>query len=321
MRNREPARTSVRDSALIEAFLDMISAERGASANTIEAYRRDLLGFARQCGQSRTDLGAASPVHLRRYLESLSAAGMKTSSQSRKLSALRRFYLFLFSDGIRSDNPCTTIDSPRQSRPLPKVLSPAEAVALVEAAHAQGQDSPEGKRLHCIVEMLYASGLRVSELVSLPLAAIRGTQRVVFVRGKGGRERMVPLGGPARQALHAYLQVRRALIPRGHNRAPQYLFPSHGAAGHLTRRRCHQLMKQLAIQAGIDPDRLSPHVMRHAFATHLVEGGADLRSVQTLLGHTDIATTQIYTHVARERLREVVESAHPLARGSRRGRS
>jgi integrase/recombinase XerD len=320
MRNREPARVSVRDSALIEGFLDMISAERGASANTIDAYRRDLLGFARQCAQSRTDLSAASPVHLRRYLESLSAAGMKASSQSRKLSALRRFYLFLFSDGIRSDNPCTTIDSPRQSRPLPKVLSPAEALALVEAARALGQDSPEGKRLHCMIEMLYASGLRVSELVTLPLAAIRGTQRVLFVRGKGGRERMVPLGEPARQALLAYLQVRSALIPRGHDRAPQYFFPSHGAAGHLTRRRCHQLMKQLAIAAGIDPDRLSPHVMRHAFATHLVEGGADLRSVQTLLGHADIATTQIYTHVARERLREVVESAHPLARGSRRGR-
>jgi integrase/recombinase XerD len=246
---------------------------------------------------------------------------MKASSQSRKLSALRRFYLFLFSEGIRQDNPCTAIDSPRQVRPLPKLLSPAEALALVEAARAQTDDSPEAKRLHCIVEMLYASGLRVTELVTLPLAAIRGPQRVLFVRGKGGRERMVPLGEPARQALQTYLQVRSAFLSQRHNRGPQYLFPSHGRGGHLTRRRCHQLMKLLAGRAGIDPERLSPHVMRHAFATHLVEGGADLRSVQTLLGHADIATTQIYTHVARERLRDVVESAHPLARGSRRRRA
>ena len=320
MRDRVPTRVSVRTSTLIESFLDMISAERGASANTMDAYRRDLLGFARQCAQSGSDLAAASPADIRSYLEGLSAAGIKPSSQSRKLSALRRFYHFLFSEGIRPDNPCATIDSPRHTRPLPKVLSAAEALALVEAARARSDDSAEAKRLHCMIEMLYASGLRVSELVSLPLAAIRGTHRVLFVRGKGGRERMVPLGQPARQALQVYLQVRPALIPRGHDQAAQYLFPSIGAAGHLTRRRCHQLVKQLAIHTGIDPDRLSPHVMRHAFATHLVEGGADLRSVQTLLGHADIATTQIYTHVARERLKQVVEAAHPLARGARRNR-
>ena len=321
MSGRELTEVSVRNHTLIECFLDMMSVERGASANTIEAYRRDLLAFARECLQARTSLPAATPAHVRQYVERLSEAAIKPASQSRKLSVLRQFYLFLFSENIRPDNPCTTIDSPRQPRPLPKVLSAAEALAILEAARAQDQNTPEGRRLLCIVEMLYSSGLRVSELVTLPMSAVRGPQRALFIYGKGGRERMVPLGEPARQALRSYLQVRPALIPRGNERAAQYLFPSHGATGHLTRRRCHQLMKQLAMIAGIDPARLSPHVMRHAFATHLVEGGADLRTVQTLLGHADIATTQIYTHVARERLRDVVESAHPLARTARRNRT
>jgi integrase/recombinase XerD len=313
----EPARLSLRDRTLIESFLDMMSAERGAAVNTIDAYRRDIMEFAQHCARAGADLATATPAHLRRHLELLSAAALKPSSQSRKLSAIRRFYLFLYSEGVRSDNPCGTIDSPRLTRPLPKLLSPAEALALIEAARLHAPDTPETKRLHCMIEMLYASGLRVSELVGLPLAAVRGAQRVIFVRGKGGRERMVPLGEPAREALDSYLQVRVGFIPRGQNNAAQYLFPSHGASGHLTRRRCHQLVKELAVRAGLDPDRLSPHVMRHAFATHLVEGGADLRTVQTLLGHCDIATTQIYTHVARERLKDIVESAHPLARRQR----
>jgi integrase/recombinase XerD len=313
----EPARLSLRDHTLIESFLDMMSAERGAAVNTIDAYRRDIMEFAQHCARAGADLETATPAHLRRHFELLSAAALKPSSQSRKLSAVRHFYLFLYSEGVRPDNPCGTIDSPRLTRPLPKPLSPAEALALIEAARLHAPDAPETKRLHCMIEMLYASGLRVSELVGLPLAAVRGAQRVIFVRGKGGRERMVPLGEPAREALDSYLQVRAGFIPRGQNNAAQYLFPSHGASGHLTRRRCHQLLKELAVRAGLDPDRLSPHVMRHAFATHLVEGGADLRTVQTLLGHSDIATTQIYTHVARERLKDIVESAHPLARRQR----
>ena len=313
----EPARLSLRDHTLIESFLDMMSAERGAAVNTIDAYRRDIMEFAQHCACAGADLAAATPAHLRRHLELLSAAALKPSSQSRKLSAVRHFYLFLYSEGVRPDNPCGTINSPRLTRPLPKLLSPAEALALIEAARLHAPDAPETKRLYCMIEMLYASGLRVSELVGLPLAAVRGAQRVIFVRGKGGRERMVPLGEPAREALDSYLQVRDGFIPRGQNNAAQYLFPSHGASGHLTRRRCHQLLKELAVRAGLDPDRLSPHVMRHAFATHLVEGGADLRTVQTLLGHSDIATTQIYTHVARERLKDIVESAHPLARRQR----
>ena len=312
-----PIRPGARDLGLIELFLDMMSAERGAAANTIAAYRRDLAEFARSCAGAGADLASATPAHLQAHLATMSAAAIKPSSQARKLSALRRFYLFLYGEGIRADNPCATIDSPRLQRPLPKLLSAAEALALIEAARQHAADSPEATRLHCIIEMLYASGLRVSELMGLPLGAVRGGQRVIFVRGKGGRERMAPLGEPAREALKSYFRVREIFIPRGFAVAAQYLFPSHGSSGHLTRRRCHQLLKELALEAGIDPDRLSPHVMRHAFATHLVEGGADLRTVQTLLGHADIATTQIYTHVARERLHRLVESAHPLARRSR----
>jgi integrase/recombinase XerD len=204
---------------------------------------------------------------------------------------------------------------------LPKILSAEEALRLVEAAREGSDETPEGARLLCIVEMLYASGLRISELVALPLASIRTRERFIHVRGKGGRERLAPLGGAAREALDAYLPLRDAFLPRGKLglQAARYLFPSRGREAHLTRRRCHQLLKTLAVKAGIDPGRLSPHVLRHAFATHLVEGGADLRSVQTLLGHADIATTQIYTHVARDRLKQTVEMAHPLARAKRRG--
>ncbi len=315
---REPVPLPVRDLSLVETFLDMMSAERGASSNTIAAYRRDILEFSRHCLRAGSDLTSARAEDVQKHLEKLSAAAVKPSSQSRKLSALRRFFLFLYSEGTRPDNPCGTIDSPRLTRPLPKLLSRDEALALIETARAAASQNPESARLHCIIEMLYASGLRVSELVELPLAAVRGAQRVIFVRGKGGRERMVPLGEPAREALGNYLRVRTAFIPAGRNSSAQYLFPSHGGSGHLTRRRCHQLLKDLALRASLDPERLSPHVMRHAFATHLVEGGADLRSVQTLLGHADIATTQIYTHVARERLKQVVEAAHPLARNNRR---
>jgi integrase/recombinase XerD len=318
---KSASRVTSRDRNLLESFLDMLSAERGASANTIVAYRRDILDFAQHCASCGSDLAGATPAHIRGHLQRLSQASVSASSQSRKLSAFRRFYTFLYSDGVRADNPCSTIDSPRTRRPLPKTLSPAECLALIDAARGQTSDTPEAKRLHCIVEMLYASGLRISELVGLPLNTVRGGQHSIFVRGKGGRERLVPLGEPARVAVEEYLQVRPVFLPAGHKTAAQYLFPSRGAKGYLTRRRCHQLLKQLALGAGIDPERLSPHVLRHAFATHLVEGGADLRSVQSLLGHADIATTQIYTHVARERLAAVVGAAHPLARSKRSSRS
>jgi integrase/recombinase XerD len=313
-------RDSKDDRALLESFLDMMSAERGASANTLDAYRGDILDFAQDCARAGCSLANAERSHLRNHLAALSAAALRPSSQARKLSALRRFYIFLYSEGIRADNPCGAVDAPRLSRPLPKILSAGEALRLVETAREDAKDSAEGARLLCIVEMLYASGMRISELMALPLSAVRGIERFIHVRGKGGRERLAPVGDAARDALESYLPLRATFLPRGKAAAARFLFPSRGAEGHLTRRRCHQLLKGLALKAGIDPDRLSPHVLRHAFATHLVEGGADLRSVQTLLGHADIATTQIYTHVAGDRLKQTVQSAHPLARAKPRAR-
>jgi len=294
---------------LIEAFLDMMSAERGASRNTISAYRRDLLDFS-----VKNDLKRCGREEVKRYLASLASSGLSASSQARKLSSLRQFFGFLYAEGMRKDDPTSAIDAPKRTRPLPKVLSRDDVEALIETARAK--DSAEGLRLVCIVEMLYAAGLRVSELVELPLAAVRGKNGFLLVRGKGNKERLAPLGPSARAAIDAYLAVRDAFLPeatRG-RAAERHLFPSRAAEGHLTRGRCHQMLKELALRANIDPDKLSPHVLRHAFATHLVEGGADLRSVQTMLGHADIATTQIYTHVASERLTQVMEAAHPLAK-------
>ena len=307
----------------IEAFLDMMSAERGASRNTIEAYRRDLLAFDADLTRRRVNLKAATRDDVRRHLAGFAAFGAKASSQARHLSALRQFYGFAFTEGWRKDDPTSAIDAPKRGRQLPKILSREEIDRLLEAARNLGVDanaarkkkkpeaSPEALRLVCIVELLYASGLRISELVTLPLAAVRGKRGAIYVRGKGGKERLAPLNPAASKAIEAYLNVRGEFL--GDAKESKFLFPSRGAEGHFTRRRCHQLLKELAVRAGIDPAKLSPHVLRHAFATHLVEGGADLRSVQTLLGHADIATTQIYTHVASDRLKATVESAHPLA--------
>jgi integrase/recombinase XerD len=316
MTARKRAAGSGEDRALVESFLGMMSVERGAARNTLDAYRRDILAFAEDCRRAGTNLKGAAREHVRAHLAGLSGAALKPSSQARKLSALRRFYAFLFAEGIKRDDPCGAVEAPRLTRPLPKILSAEEALKLVEAAREHAADEPDAARLLCIVEMLYASGLRVTELVALPLAAVRGKERFMHIRGKGGRERLAPIGAAAREALDRYLSVREEFLPRGKPAlaAARYLFPSRGIEGHLTRRRCHQMLKTLAVKAGIDPERLSPHVLRHAFATHLVEGGADLRSVQTLLGHADIATTQIYTHVARDRLKRTVETAHPLAR-------
>lgn len=294
---------------LIEAFLDMMSAERGASHNTIAAYRRDLLDFCATGDAKRT-----ARDDVKQYLAALAASGISPSSQARKLSALRQFFGFLYAEGIRKDDPTAAIDAPKRARSLPKVLSRDDVDALIEAAR-QVEDA-DGLRLACIVEMLYAAGLRVTELVGLPLAAVRGKNGFLLIRGKGNKERLAPLGPSARVAVDAYLAMRDDFLPAGARRhaAERFLFPSRSAEGFLTRRRCHQMLKALALKANIDPEKLSPHVLRHAFATHLVEGGADLRSVQTLLGHADIATTQIYTHVAGDRLTSVMESAHPLSR-------
>ena len=296
---------------LIEAFLDMMGAERGAGVHTLAAYRRDLLGFAEHLSPAGTDPARASRDAVRSFLASLSALGMAASSQARKLSALRQFYGFLYTEGLRDDDPTQTIAAPRARRPLPKVLSGADLEAML---HAASQDSsPEGLRLTLILEMLYGGGLRVSELAGMRLEAVRTKERFIRVTGKGNKERLSPLSPAARTALDAYLKVRDAFVPK-HDKNNRYLFASRSAEGFLTRRRFHQLLKAVALKAGIDPKRVSPHVLRHAFATHLVEGGADLRSVQTLLGHADIATTQIYTHVARDHLSRMMRSAHPLAK-------
>ena len=301
---------------LIEAFLDMMSAERGASINTLSAYRRDLLDFHGHLASQGVDAKRATRDHVKSYLRSLSATGIAGSSQARRLSALRQFFKFLYSDGIRSDDPTTAVDAPKRGRTLPKTLSREDMDRLTEAAIERAAQSEEGVRLLCIVEMLYASGLRISELATLPLAAVRNREGVLLVKGKGNKERLAPLNPRAHEVITNYLAVRETFLPRGERRrhAEKFLFPSRSAECHLTRRRCHQLLKGLALEAGLDPDKLSPHVLRHAFATHLVEGGADLRSVQTMLGHADIATTQIYTHVAKDRLAATVAASHPLSR-------
>jgi integrase/recombinase XerD len=298
-----------RDSAyLIESFLDMMGAERGAGRNTLDAYRRDLVDFS-----ASADPAKAGRDEVRAFLAGLSSSGMAASTQARKLSALRQFYGFLYSEGIRSDDPTQTIAAPQTQRPLPKILSGADLDKMLAAA---AQDtSPEGLRLTLIVEMLYGGGLRVSELAGLTLAAVRSKEAFLRITGKGNKERLSPLSPAARTALGAYLAVREKFVPK-QDKNNRYLFASRGEGGYLTRRRFHQLLKDLAIKSGIDPAKVSPHVLRHAFATHLVEGGADLRSVQTLLGHADIATTQIYTHVARDHLTKVMVRAHPLARKS-----
>jgi len=299
---------------LIESFLDMMSAERGASANTLSAYRHDLLDFHGFLARRGIDAKHAGRDEVKRYLAGLSS--IAGSSQARRLSALRQFFGFLYAEGVRSDDPTNAVESPKRGRTLPKVLSREDLERLSETAAKRAAKSEEGVRLNGIVEMLYGSGMRVSELATLPLAAVRGRENVVLVKGKGGKERLAPLNPRARAAIADYLVVREMFLPRGARRshAEKFLFPSRSAECHLTRRRLHQMLKALALEAGLDPDKLSPHVLRHAFATHLVEGGADLRSVQTMLGHADIATTQIYTHVAKDRLAATMASAHPLAK-------
>lgn len=292
----------------------MLAAERNAAANTRLAYRRDLEDFAAFLARRGTAAEDADPAQVRAYLARLRDAGMSPRTAARRLASLRQFHRFLVADGVRRDDPMSTIDGPRLGRPLPKILSEDEVSRLIAAARARAD--VEGKRLAALLEILYAAGLRVSELVSLPLAAVARDGRFLTVRGKGGKERIAPLSAPAREAIAAYLAVRRAFLREGES--SRYMFPSRGAAGHLTTTRVAQLLKALAGEAGIEPRRISPHVLRHAFATHLLDRGADLRAVQQMLGHADIATTQIYTHVAGERLHRLVHERHPLARAQRK---
>jgi integrase/recombinase XerD len=300
---------------LIERFIEMLSAERNAAANTRAAYQRDLKDAAAFMASSRVALGDTATTDLSAYLAALDKRGMTARSSARRLSALRQFFKFLIAEKLRADDPSAAIDGPKLGRPLPKLLDEEEMVRLIEVCTAL--DGPSGARLKALVELSYASGLRVSELVGMPLAAVLREQPVLIVRGKGSKERMVPLNGPARAALNAYLAHRNSFLPKGAKSSP-HLFPSRGKEGHLTRQRFGQMLKDLALQANIAPERISPHVLRHAFATHLLDHGADLRSLQKMLGHADIATTQIYTHVAGGRLAALVEAHHPLAAGSRR---
>lgn len=300
--------------ARIDAFLDMLLAERNAAANTRAAYQRDLqdaINFL--LTKRKTALDEAGEDDLRAYLQSLRKTSPRT--QARRLSALKQYYKFLCSEGLRAADPTRNLDAPKLPRNLPKYLSEAEVEALLQTVATY--PGLEGVRLKAMLELLYASGLRVTELVSLPLTALLFERGLVQVRGKGGKERMVPLGDPAVAALRAWLQARKIWL--GTERSSNYLFPSPRSwQKPLTRQRFFQLIKEIAVGAGLDPVRLSPHVLRHAFATHLLEHGADLRSVQTMLGHADIATTQIYTHVATDRLAKTVAEHHPLAQPRRK---
>ncbi|MGE0667064.1 MAG: site-specific tyrosine recombinase XerD [Sphingomonadales bacterium] len=303
------------DPYLIEAFLEMMAAERGAAFNTLEAYRRDISGFA-EFAARRGGLKGADTEAIRAYLARLDDAGFAPRTAARRLSALKQFFRFLYADGIRTDDPAASLEGPKRGRSLPKVLTVSEVDRLMEAAQARlvKDRSPRHVRLAALLEVIYATGLRVSELVKLPVSAARGDVRVLLVKGKGGRERLVPLSPPAKASLADYLKVRPVFLEQAGQRGAPFLFPSRGKAGHLTRVRFFQLLDALAVEAGIDPQRVSPHVLRHAFASHLLNNGADLRSVQQMLGHADISTTQIYTHVLEERLQALVRDGHPLAK-------
>ncbi len=295
------------------AFLDMMSAERGAAENTREAYARDLdafLAFLAARGLADT---TATSKDVQAYLAAMTNDGLAATSRARRLSSVKQFYRFLFNDGIIDIDPTSGLSGPKRQRALPKVLSVAEVDRLLTAA-AQRIDGQEGRalfralRFNCLVEILYATGMRVSELVSLPRSVVRGDQRVLTIKGKGGRERLVPLNPAARAALDAYLAVA------GRFDNSPWLFASKAADGHVTRQAFALDLKDIAGDAGLDPDRVSPHVLRHAFASHLLDRGADLRAVQQLLGHADISTTEIYTHVLQERLKALVNAHHPLAK-------
>lgn len=314
---------AVRADVMIDAFLEMASAERGARANTLLAYRRDL-DDAAQFLHPRGGLVGADQTALEAYVQDLAQRGLSAATAARRQSALRQFYRFLMAEGVRDDDPTGRIMRPKTARTLPKTLDPDVAERLIAAAEV-GKPPAYAARDVALIELLYGSGLRVSELVSLPFSAVnRPDSGMVHLIGKGGRARLVPIGAKAHAALARYVELRAAFLPPpgpARDKAARWLFPSAGAAdGKLTRRRIAQIVEDAVVVAGLDPAQITPHTLRHAFATHLVEGGADLRAVQTLLGHADIATTQIYTHVAKARLVEAVTTKHPLAAVRRKDR-
>jgi integrase/recombinase XerD len=301
----------------ISQFLEMLTAERGAADNTLQAYRRDMDDFLAFIGKRGQSLNVVVPADISAYLRALSESGLAPASRARRLSAIRQLFKFLATEGLVAEDPAHGLAGPKKARALPKTLSVAEVDRLIETARARiepakGRERVRALRLYALIEMLYATGMRVSELVTLPRSVLAGDGRVLAIKGKGGRERLVPLNQAARAALERYLNVGfedgvAPMLPT------KWLFASRGAEGHFTRQRLGQDLKELAAEAAIDPERVSPHVLRHAFASHLLDRGADLRSVQQLLGHADISTTQIYTHVLEERLKKLVFEHHPLA--------
>ncbi|MCC5992039.1 MAG: site-specific tyrosine recombinase XerD [Rhodobacteraceae bacterium] len=301
----------------ISAFIDATAAEAGAAQNTQTAYARDLRDFAGWVGQKGTSLASLSREDIEAYLVDCDRQGLAQSTRARRLSSIKGLFRFAYAEGWRSDDPASRIRGPGKSKKLPMTLSVEDVSALLEAARKTGRNRSEKLRNTCLMELLYATGLRVTELVSLPVAAVRGDPRMILVRGKGGRERMVPLSQPARDALSAWLaewDARAAELRAKRKPEPRHLFPSSAKSGHLGRVGFYLVVKEIALKAGLNPNGISPHVLRHAFATHLLAGGADLRAIQTLLGHADLSTTEIYTHVLEERLKALVLDHHPLAK-------
>lgn len=301
----------------ISTFLDACAAELGAARNTQLAYGRDLVDFADWLGRRGMGLAGAGREAVEDYLVHCDAQGLSKATRARRLSSIRQLYRFAFEEGWRADNPALRLTGPGRAQSLPKTLTEAEVNRLMEAARSRGRNPVDRLRDTALFELLYATGLRVSELVGLPVAAVRGDPRMILVRGKGDKERMVPLSAPARTALAAWLAHRDAEDEAGRKAGrptSRYLFPGDGREGHLTRQYFHSLVKDVAVLAGLSPARVTPHVLRHAFATHLLANGADLRVIQTLLGHADVATTEIYTHVLDDHLKDLVLTKHPLAR-------
>ncbi len=311
---------AIDDARALELFLEMLLSERGAAAHTVDGYRRDIEQFRVSQHSRGSDLAGADAAAIRSYLTELSLRGLAPRTAARRLSALRQFYRFLQAEDLRTDDPCATIEGPRLDRPLPKILNEDQVVLLLTAARARvaGESDntrarADAARLLALVELLYATGLRVSELVELPFENVVEGRKCLLVRGKGDKERIVPVGEPAAAALAEYVLLREVHL--GMAGRSKWLFPSRG--GHLTRHRFAQILKELAIEAGLPPEKVSPHVLRHAFASHLLANGADLRAVQKMLGHADISTTQIYTHILDDRLKAVVRDHHPLAGAER----